>query len=555
MNQSYFDEEKAIQSWMAVPDALKHMGYSDLRNGQKQCLHSIFGGKDTFCILPTGGGKTALAALPTLIFECQTIIFSPLIALMKDQVDGLNRKGIRTGAINSSQSDVENWNVLQAWIEGRCRILLVAPERISHPHFQQAIEKAPPGLVVIDEAHTMSKWSNSFRPSYVRCGDFVAQTTPKQVLALTATATKDIVQDVIRIMGTTNMAIECHYTERSNLKLSSEFMPNDRDLMPNILSWCRSVKGSVIVYCSTVKQVAAVTEYLSQAGESVTFYHAQCPDTVRDENQDKFKHDRCRIMVATNAFGMGIDKPDIECVIHASPPGNIEAIAQEIGRAARDGRDAYCHMIATPSGFAIQDYFWNLDCPSANTIQRVCSLLYNQRDSNDEIKLKLDEIAELIQDKGATAAMNYLVAIGCISRYEPTSKVSTFCVYDKDPSALKGTRRKIYDAIITQGMRDGHSGAMNPIYKLDLNILPDLVGVLPATIMSHIRQLDKDGYLAYTAPYSGKITKFIRRVTQEELLAAAERRETERHKMLAVREYIECPHDQKHALLNKYFTL
>lgn len=556
MNQIHFDHEKAAAAWNAVPSALAQMGYSELRENQKPCLNSIFGGKDVFCILATGGGKTALAAIPTLVFDCQTIIFSPLIALMKDQCDSLNRKGIRAGAINSNHSDTENWNVLQAWASGRCKILLVAPERISHPSFQQIIAKSPPDLVVIDEAHTMSKWGASFRPSYVQCGDFVAQTKPKQVIALTATATQEVIDDVTRIMGANHMVVERHYSPRPNLILSSEELSSEYNLFSSVLAWTKKVSGSVIVYCNTIKQVVMLTEYLAKAGESVTFYHGQMTsDTEKDRNQDEFMSGRARIIVATNAFGMGIDKPDIECIIHTSPPGSIEAVSQEIGRAARDGRQAYCHMFATPAGYEMQSYFWTTDCPGPLTIRAVIGYLMRHKDRNDEVQKLIEDIAKEIDDPGAASAINYLTSIGCIERYKPTARVATFCIKDKDPSELGGTRRKIYDAIITQGIPDGKSGSFNPVYKIDLNVIPDVVGVKMPTVQSHIRQLDKDGFVTYVAPYSGKVTRVIRGITDEELFKAAERRETERHKMEAVRSYIKCPDSEKHEFLNNYFYL
>ena len=306
---------------LKVPEVLTKLGYSGLREAQIPCINRILGGEDTFCILPTSGGKTLIGLVPTLVNNWKTIIFSPLIALMKDQVDSLCLKKVRAGALNSSQTDTENWAELKDWTEGLTQVLYVAPERISNPQFRQAMKQVPPNFVIVDEAHVMSKDSATFRPAYMACGDFIRDFQPEQVLALTATATKEIVDDVKRILGTPDMAIERHYTPRLNLHMTSSKCMDLDEVLWEALEIIRKIKGSVIVYCATVKNVIRVTDFLKQAGENVTFYHGQITQpSVKDMNQDAFMSGRVRIMVATNAFGMGIDKADIEGIIHIDPP-------------------------------------------------------------------------------------------------------------------------------------------------------------------------------------------------------------------------------------------
>ena len=540
------------ECWDKLPEALNKMGFPSLRESQKLCLKQIFKGNNVFCVLPTGGGKTALAAIPTIVLNYQTIIFSPLIALMKDQADSLNRKGIRTLAVNSNQADIENYNALSDWVEGTCQVLLVAPERISHPQFISAINQVKPDLVVIDEAHTMSQWSMSFRPAYRKCGDFIQNIKPKQVLALTATATKEIIDDVKNILGLPDMVVECHYEERSNLHLSSSFVEDDQ-LFSAILKKVREIKGSVIVYCSTVSLVTKLTEFLTMAGESVTFYHGQMlKQTDKDMNQDEFMSGRARIMVATNAFGMGIDKASIEGIIHASPPSSLEAVVQEIGRAARDGRDAICHMYYSPSGVDTQEFFWNISNPSANSLKMLDAYLSKNKDKDNCIYKTIKEIEEDVQDESIGAALTYMTSLGCVERETPSTKIATIVIKQLDKDNLSKKQVDIIDCVKSNGERSSNGGNNN-VYKVDLNLIAKLCLMTLPTLKKYLQQSEKEGHILYFPPFKGKITKVIRNITTNELVDAALRRVKEREKLEGVREYMKCPDKDKHKFLNAYF--
>lgn len=555
MNQTCYDTDRATLAWKKVPEALNKMGFKELRGAQKPCINSILGGQDVFCVLPTGGGKTALAAIPTLVFEYKTIVFSPLIALMKDQIDSLNKKGIRAGAINSNLSDAENSRTMQDWVRGDIQVLYVAPERISHPQFDIIMQQLPPDFVVLDEAHTLSQWASSFRPAYVACGTFIEKAKPKQVVALTATATPKIIEDVKNTLGTPNMVLERHYTARLNLHLSSEILSEDKDLLPKILEKVRSIKGSCIVYCSTVNTLTEVVQYLSQAGESVTYYHGQMTNqTQKDQNQDTFMNHRARIMVATNAFGMGIDKADIEGIIHANPPGSVEAIAQEIGRAARDGRDAVCHMFATPRGLHVQEVFWNLSNPEPDTIRKTFGFIKARADKDNVLQMTGKEIEDAIGDEGASAALNYLVSLGCVERFKPEAKIATVTFPERDLN-LTPAKQLVYDSVKKYGMRVATSSAGSPVYQVALESLTAALKKTETTITSTLRQLGKDGIIIYDPPFKGKLTKIIRDLTQQDLEVAKYRRETEWQKVAAARNYLTCPDSDKQNFIISYFAM
>lgn len=555
MNQTYYDKDRATLAWKKVPEALNKMGFTELRGAQKPCINAILGGQDVFCVLPTGGGKTALAAIPTLVFEYKTVVFSPLIALMKDQIDSLNKKGIRAGAINSNLSDAENSRTLQDWVRGDIQVLYVAPERISHPQFDIIMQQLPPDFVVLDEAHTLSQWAASFRPAYVACGAFIEKVRPKQVVALTATATPEIIEDVKRTLGTPNMVLERHYTARMNLHLSSEILSEDADLLPKILEKVRSIKGSCIVYCSTVNTLTEVVQYLSQAGESVTYYHGQMTNqTQKDQNQDTFMNHRARIMVATNAFGMGIDKADIEGIIHANPPGSVEAIAQEIGRAARDGRDAVCHMFATPRGLHMQEVFWNLSNPEPDTIRKTFGFIKTRADKDNVLQMTGKEIEDAIGDEGASAALNYLVSLGCVERFKPEAKIATVTFPERELN-LTPAKQLVYDSVKKYGMRMATSSAGSPVYQVALESLTAALKKTEATITSTLRQLGKDGIIIYDPPFKGKLTRIIKDLTQQDLDVAKYRRETEWQKVAAARNYLTCPDSDKQNFIVSYFAV
>lgn len=547
------DTDKTTRAYNSLPAALKQMGYSELREAQKPCIDAIFQGKNVFCILPTGGGKTAIMALPTIAFKCQTLVLSPLIALMKDQVDSLNRKHVRAAAINSVQTEMENWKAVEEWASGELSVLYVAPERLANDQLQLALKQNPPALVVVDECHCMSQWSSSFRPAYASCGAIISELKPRQIVAMTATATTEIVDDVKRILGLSDIHIEQHYEARHNLQLSCEFV-DDTALHYNVLKWIRKIEGSIIVYCNTVTLVNELVEYLKQAGEDVVWYHGQMTNmALREYNQDQFMSGQVRVMVATNAFGMGIDKPDIRGIIHANVPSSVEAIAQEVGRASRDGKPAICHMLASPHGFHMQEYFWNNSNPESFVISRVFNYLKRVCDKDNIVTETIASIEQSTQCETAAAAMNYLTSLGVISRHKPEAKVATVTIQTKDPSALTKVRRKVYDAIITNGIYHGDSAAKNPVYKIDLKFLASVVGSSEASVKSHINQMKKDEYILYEAPFSGKATKIERELTKADLDAAQTRRNLEWEKVAAARMYCTTPDDEKHAYMTRYF--
>ena len=552
--QKIHNEEQAKEAWSNVPEALAKLGYSELRQAQKDCLESIFAGEDTFCILPTGGGKTLIAALPAVVFKWRAVIFSPLVALMRDQVQSFLRHGIRAGSINSSNADVENTTALQAWIQGEQQILLVAPEQIKEGPFMNAMRMIKPDLVVLDEAHTMSEWASGFRPAYNRCGEFVKEMDPKLVIAMTATATRKIVEDVTDILGIPEATIQRHYYPRTNLELVSRKVDDVELAHVSILKDLQACSGSAIVYCSSVKHVTELTEYLINHGINCTFYHGQMTNVTQKQiNQDNFMNNHTRVIVATNAFGMGIDKPDIELIIHADLPGSVEAIAQETGRAARDGRKAKCIMYDTEYGRKVQEFLWNLSNPSDATVSFVYNYLKSTADTNGVSYVTLEELKVSSGDDSAANAIGALVSMGIIERMDaPQVAHIKFNEWftATSPVIPKTTpqRTRILNAVVQGGVVED-DGWMS----CSLDYLIKAVGSAKSSITAALRQLDKDGLIQYEGPKRSKATKILRELTDKDLESVKYRRSVELRKTTGVQIYSETPDDKKHEFLMRYF--
>ena len=322
----------------------QYWGYDDFRGIQREIIESIGSGHDTLGLMPTGGGKSITFQVPALCQDGTCIVITPLIALMKDQVDHLRRRGIRAAAIYSGLTREEIVITLENCIFGDIRILYVSPERLASDLFQTKLRHMRVSFITVDEAHCISQWGYDFRPSYLQIAQIRKLVPNAPVLALTATATPAVVQDIQQKLSQkdTNFNVFRMSFERKNLAYVVRHAPDKREQLIHILE---RVKGSAIVYARSRRRTKEYAELLTEAGISATFYHAGLDSAVKDERQRGWQQDKVRVMVATNAFGMGIDKPDVRLVIHIDCPDSIEAYFQEAGRAGRDGRKAYAVLL------------------------------------------------------------------------------------------------------------------------------------------------------------------------------------------------------------------
>lgn len=331
-------------------------GYDEFRPGQKAVIEHVMAGENSLAIMPTGGGKSLCYQIPAMLFDGITVVVSPLISLMKDQVDALNDSGIPATFINSSLDWPDIQQRLAALHNGDYKLLYIAPERLDSAAFIQALASLPIDLLAVDEAHCISQWGHDFRPSYLALSTAIEQLpTHPQVLALTATATEQVAVDIrqqLRIDA--DNEVNTGFA-RDNLNLT---VVKDQDTDRYILDYLKVNKGEAgIIYASTRKEVDRVTKLLQRQHIDVAPYHAGLDENVRRQNQEDFLYDRVQVMVATNAFGMGIDKSNVRFVIHAQVPGTLEAYYQEAGRAGRDGLPSEAILLYRASDLQIQRFF------------------------------------------------------------------------------------------------------------------------------------------------------------------------------------------------------
>ena len=322
----------------------KYWGYPDFRGIQAEVIESIGTGKDTLGLMPTGGGKSITFQVPALAKEGVCIVITPLISLMKDQVDNLRSKHIKAAAIYSGLRHDEILTTLENCIFGGIKLLYVSPERLSSELFQVKLKHMKVSFITVDEAHCISQWGYDFRPSYLEIIKIRMLVPDVPILALTATATPEVITDIQNKLGFEHENVFRMSFERKNL---AYVLRNTEDKFGEMLHILQAVKGTAIVYCRSRKRTKDVAKYLIENGESATWYHAGLDPMVKDERQNDWQANKYRIMVATNAFGMGIDKPDVRTVIHIDFPSSPEAYFQEAGRAGRDGKKSYAILLHT----------------------------------------------------------------------------------------------------------------------------------------------------------------------------------------------------------------
>ena len=336
----------------------QYFGYEDFRQGQLTAIDSILSKRDTMAIMPTGGGKSICYQVPAMAFDGITVVVSPLISLMNDQVRALTQCGIPATYINTTLDDDEISETLEDAVLGEYKIIYVAPERLLTSGFRYFCRRVKISFIAIDEAHCVSQWGQDFRPSYLDIKQFIDSFRVRPVVAaFTATATEKVKEDINKLLGLVDPLEIATGFDRENLYFEVARVKDKLTALKRYLDLYSG--GSGIVYCGTRKSVDEVYSELKEANYSVTRYHAGLGKNERKANQDSFIEDEKKIIVATNAFGMGIDKSNVSFVIHYNMPGDIESYYQEAGRAGRDGSDANCVLLFSPSDVILQKWFIN----------------------------------------------------------------------------------------------------------------------------------------------------------------------------------------------------
>src|ERR1700751_5927678 len=399
----------------------KYFGFREFRDPQGDVISAILNGEDVVVVMPTGGGKSLCYQLPAILLDGVTIVVSPLIALMKDQVDALQARGISATLINSTVPGAEQRERIRKMRNGEYDLVYIAPERFRSRSFVQALGQITISFFAVDEAHCISQWGHDFRPDYFRLGPILKELGSPQTGAFTATATEEVRGDILKRLGLENPRIYIAGFARPNLSFIVTEVQSESDKYDRLRQVIRTHKTG-IVYCATRKRVDEVTEYLKSNGIKAVSYHGGYDEGAREEAQNQFTQNRCDVVVATNAFGMGIDRPDLRFVLHFEMPGSLEAYYQEAGRAGRDGEPAECELLFNYADTRIQEFFIDGSNPPIDLIRHLYLLLGRVANEAGEIVMPMRDLAARLgsgnNDMAGWSSLTILDRHSIIDRYD-----------------------------------------------------------------------------------------------------------------------------------------
>ncbi len=492
-----------------------HYGFNSFRPGQEKVIDNILAGISTIVIMPTGGGKSLCYQLPALVLDGVTLVISPLIALMKDQVDGLHKIGVPATFINSSISQAETTNRLEAVKLGKYKLLYIAPERFYSSEFMAALKQVKVSLFAIDEAHCISQWGHDFRPSYIKLKAAIELLGNPTVAAFTATATLEVREDIIKQLGLVNPSLVITGFARPNLQFGV-INTHDSRKPQFVLDAIASVPdGSGIIYVGTRSRADELLQTLLANNVEAVSYHAGMETEDRKWVQENFMKGKAKVIVATNAFGLGIDKRNIRFVIHYDMPGTIEAYYQEAGRAGRDGQQSFCLLLYSPRDRYLQEFFIKGDNPPPETILEIYEILKG-RDS-DTVLITYAEIAETLSDSVPEMAVGTAIKILEREGYVTRSHDRVGQAYIKTRNSQLATR----NSFITKSKQqkeilgrlfDKYGNELAAGWYANLEEVADILQIKKDTLLRLIKKLKDANLVEYIPPFRGTELKILKRV-------------------------------------------
>lgn len=497
-----------------------HYGFKSFRPGQEKVIDNVLAGKSTIVIMPTGGGKSLCYQLPALVLDGVTFVISPLIALMKDQVDSLNRIGIPATFINSSITLAEAFSRLAAVKENKYKILYIAPERFYNSEFVSALDEINVSLLAIDEAHCISMWGHDFRPSYLKLREAIIRVGNPPVLALTATATPEVREDIIKQLGLFNPELVITGFARPNLQFGV-VQANEARKPQVVLDVLTSAPDhSGIIYIGTRARADALLQYLLENNIEAVGYHAGMEAEDRKWVQENFMTGQAKVIVATNAFGLGIDKSNIRFVIHYDMPGTIEAYYQESGRAGRDGEPSLCLLLYNSRDRRLQEFFIKGDNPPPEIILDIYEILTNY--NSDIVLITYAELLEILSDQVPEMAIGTSLKMLEREGYLVRTHERTGQAYIKIRNSkfeirnLYGSKRKRHLEIIEK-LFDKFERELLAGWYTNLEEVAEILNVKRDTLARVINKLKEQNLAEYSPPFRGTEIRILKRVPRDEV--------------------------------------
>ncbi|MBS3907686.1 MAG: RecQ family ATP-dependent DNA helicase [Syntrophaceae bacterium] len=495
--------------------------FSGFRKWQEEIIDTLLKKRDAVVVMPTGSGKSLCYQLPALLMDGVTLVVSPLIALMKDQVDGLVQNQVPATFINSALTPSEQGQRLREIQQGRHKLVYIAPERFRNPGFMEGIQSCRVSLFAVDEAHCVSEWGHDFRPDYLRLKGVVERLSHPPVAALTATATPDVRRDIIAQLGLRQPVTFVAGFDRPNLRFGVKQVEGEEDKIDAIITLLRKGAPRGIIYAATRKNVETVTQALMFKGYKAGGYHAGMEMEARKSVQDRFMEGNLPVVVATNAFGMGIDKADLRFVVHYDIPGSIEAYYQEVGRAGRDGKPAACLLLFNYADTFTQEFFIDGSYPARDMIEQVYQVLCDI--GTDEVEMTQKALAGRLgraksNEMAVSSCLKILEKAGYIERGSDGEHQARVTLRIKPEELQRQVEWKSkYQKEIFDYCLNVLEGSKDRTLLVDLNVMAERLNLSPEQLRRHFSALHQAGTMEYRPPFRGRGLKILSRVPVSKL--------------------------------------